>query len=95
MVVLHHGEGHGLHVNGVLRPGLQPVQQNAGLHVLVGREVHVHHVPAVGAAGVLPVILRDVFKGAETQVSEAQTVLYGANTEVLRTSLGCPPFHFP
>lgn len=43
------------------------MQQNARLHVLVGREVHVHHVPAVGAAGVLPVILRDVFKGAETQ----------------------------
>ena len=94
MVVLHHGEGHGLHVNGVLRPGLQPVQQNAGLHVLVGRKVHVHHVPAVGAAGVLPVILRDVFKGAGTQSAKLR-LLYGANTEALRTSLGCPPFHFP
>lgn len=75
MVILHHGEGHGLDVNGVLCPGLQPVQQDAGLHVLVGRQVHVHHVPAVGAAGVLPIILRDVFKGAETQSAELRQCL--------------------
>lgn len=70
VVVLHHGEGHSLDVNSVLCPGLQPMQQNARLDILVGREVHVHHVPAVGAAGILPIILRNVFKGSERQTGK-------------------------
>ena len=50
----------GLDHDGVLRPGLQAGQQNSGVGVLVGPQLHVHHVPAVGAAAVLPLELCNV-----------------------------------
>lgn len=70
------------------------MQQNARLHVLVGREVHVHHVPAVGAAGVLPIILRDVFKGAETQSTKLRQCFMVLTWKLYETSPGCPPSTF-
>ena len=63
VLVLHH-EGDGLHEHGVLGPGLQVGQQHARVHVAVLVELHVHHVPAVGATALLALKRTDVLEGS-------------------------------
>lgn len=65
MLVLQH-ERDGLDEHGVLSPGLQAGQQHPGVDVFVGPQLHVHHVPAVGAAAVLTLVLCDVLEGPGT-----------------------------
>lgn len=57
-----HLQRDGLHEDGVLGPGLQLLQAHVGVAAAVLGQVHVHHVPAVGAAAVLPVKLGDVLE---------------------------------
>lgn len=57
---LRGGQGDGLDEDGVLGPGLEAGQQDAGVLVLFLGQIHVHHIPAVGAAAVLPLVLLDV-----------------------------------
>ena len=63
VLVLHH-QGDGLHEHGVLGPGLQVGQQHARVRVAVLVELHVHHVPAVGAAALLALERADVLEGS-------------------------------
>lgn len=62
MFVLEH-ERDRLDENGVLRPRLQAGQQDPGVHVFVRCQLHIHHVPAVGATAVLALELCDVLEG--------------------------------
>lgn len=56
MFVLYH-ECDRLHKYSVLRPGLQAGQQDSGVGVFVRSQLHIHHIPAVGAAAILPLKL--------------------------------------
>lgn len=57
-----HLQHDGLHEDGVLGPGLQLLQAHVRVAAPVLGQIHVHHVPAVGAAAVLPVKLGDVLE---------------------------------
>lgn len=59
MFVFHH-ECDRLHKYGVLCPGLQVGKQDSGIWVLVWPQLHIHHIPAVGATAILPLELCDV-----------------------------------
>ena len=67
MLVLHH-QRDGLDKDGVLGPRLEGRQEDPGVRILIRGQVHVHHVPAVGATAVLAVKLGDVLE--RTKIKE-------------------------
>lgn len=72
-----HLQRDGLHEDGVLGPGLQLLQAHVRVAVPVLGQIHVHHVPAVGAAAVLPVKLGDVLERAGEDKPKCQKALRG------------------
>lgn len=92
MFVIHH-ECDGLDEHGVLRPGLQVGQQNSGVRVLVQPQLHIHHVPAVGAAAVLPLKLCDVLEWpAERAIQIDQLLTFCQFTFIKIKILSCINF---
>lgn len=75
MFVLEH-ERNRLDKNGVLRPRLQSGQQDPRVHVFVRCQLHIHHVPAVGAAAVLALELCDVLEGPGRKRSKVLKLVY-------------------
>lgn len=73
MFVLHQ-QGDGLHKDGILGPRLQVLKAHIRVGVFVLQEIHVHRVPAVGAAAVLAVKLCDVLERAAEDTKPYQNL---------------------
>lgn len=76
MFVLQH-ERDSFDKDGVLRPGLQARQQNSRVRVLVGPQLHIHHIPAVGAAAILSLELSDVLIWPGRKRGQCQILVTG------------------
>lgn len=82
MFVLHL-QGNGLHKNSILRPGLEVLETDFWVVGFVLREIHIHHVPAVGATAILAVKLRDVLERPGEDTKQRNSIYSYQNFIVL------------
>lgn len=96
-MLVPHLQGDDFHKYGVLGPGLELQKRDFGVDVLVVREIHVHHVPAVGSTAVQAVELCDVLErtGGDRQKDGVFSHMAAAHNQRKSTTCTCEAISKP